>query len=102
MTQDLIWEQYPYPVQLKTLLAGNSSHMLLDATPVRAIVPPEKPRDDVWIDKTGTTNGFAAYVAFVPSRHLGIVVLADKSYPIDDRVRLAYKILRAVSLDVDR
>ena len=25
MTQDLIWEQYPYPVELKSLLAGNSN-----------------------------------------------------------------------------
>lgn len=97
MTQDLIWEQYPYPVKLTTLLEGNSSHMLLDATPVRAIVPAEKPRGDVWIDKTGTTNGFGAYVAFVPERRLGIVILANKNYPIKARVTLAYRILTQLS-----
>lgn len=33
MTQDLIWEQYGYPVELKTLLEGNSYGMILEAMP---------------------------------------------------------------------
>jgi beta-lactamase class C len=93
MTQDLIWEQYPYPVGLQALLQGNAPAMLFTATPVRRIVPPEKPAKDVWIDKTGSTNGFGTYVAFVPRERLGIVILANKSYPIGERVRLAYRIL---------
>lgn len=97
MTQDLIWEQYPYPVGLKTLLEGNSSTMAFDATPVTEIQPPESPRVDVWINKTGSTNGFAAYVAFVPEKGLGIVILANKNYPIDARVTAAYKILTALA-----
>jgi beta-lactamase class C len=97
MTQDLIWEQYPYPVALKALLEGNSSAMALDATPVSKISPPESPREDVWINKTGSTNGFGAYVAFIPEKRLGIVILANKNYPIDARVTTAYKILTALS-----
>jgi beta-lactamase class C len=93
MTQDLIWEQFRYPVSLAALLQGNSATMLFKATPVSRIVPPERPRDDVWINKTGSTNGFSTYVAFVPQARLGIVILANKSYPIPDRVRLAYRIL---------
>lgn len=93
MTQDLIWEQYPYPVALKTLLAGNSSTMALDATPVSAIKPPQKPRDDVWINKTGSTNGFGAYIAFIPRKRLGIVILGNKNFPIDARVAAAHDIL---------
>lgn len=93
MTQDLIWEQYPYPVELTTLLAGNSTAMAFDPMPVRRIVPPERPRSDVWIDKTGSTNGFGAYVAFVPEKRIGIVLLANENYPIDVRVRAAYRIL---------
>src|SRR5689334_7723246 len=58
MTQDLIWEQYPYPVALPTLLEGNSAAMIYNATPVTQINPPEAAREDVWINKTGTTNGF--------------------------------------------
>jgi beta-lactamase class C len=97
MTQDLIWEQYQYPVALKTLLEGNSSAMIFNATPVTEINPPEGPHEDVWINKTGSTNGFGAYVAFVPEKRLGIVILANKNYPIDERVTAAYKILTALA-----
>ena len=97
MTQDLIWEQYPYPVTLNALLEGNSSTMAFDAVPVTEIEPPEKPREDVWINKTGSTNGFGAYVAFVPEKRLGIVILANKNYPNDARVTAAFVILTAIA-----
>ncbi len=97
MTQDLVWEQYSYPVALKTLLEGNSSAMALSATPVTAIQPPEAPHEDVWINKTGSTNGFGTYVAFIPEKRLGIVILANKNYPIDARVSAAYKILTTLA-----
>ncbi|MFB9127197.1 beta-lactamase [Paraburkholderia dipogonis] len=97
LTQDLIWEQYAYPVPLKTLLAGNSSAMVLNATSAVEIKPPLAPRSNVWINKTGSTNGFGAYVAFVPEKQLGIVMLANKNFPNDDRVAAAYKILTALA-----
>jgi beta-lactamase class C len=93
MTQDLIWEQYRYPVELKALLEGNSSTMIFNANPVTEIKPAQAPQQNVWINKTGSTNGFAAYVAFIPEKRLGIVILANKSYPIEERVVVAYKIL---------
>ncbi|MGV8920087.1 MAG: class C beta-lactamase [Pseudomonas sp.] len=96
MTQDLIWEQYPYPVELDTLVAGSSSKMGLESNPVSALNPPLPPQKKVWINKTGSTNGFGAYVAFVPSEKIGIVVLANKNYPNEARVRLAYRILAAL------
>ncbi|MFC0573824.1 class C beta-lactamase [Paraburkholderia solisilvae] len=96
MTQDLIWEQYPYPVALKPLLEGNGPAMALDATPVTAIAPPLPPTGNVWINKTGSTNGFGAYVAFVPQRRMGIVILANRNFPIADRVAAAYAILAAL------
>ncbi|MFM0076188.1 beta-lactamase [Paraburkholderia sediminicola] len=99
MTQDLIWEQYPYPVKLQTLLDGNSSAMIFNATPVTEIVPPQSPREDVWINKTGSTNGFGAYVAFIPQKRLGIVILANKNFPIDERVTAAYRILTSLAND---
>jgi beta-lactamase class C len=97
MTQDLIWEQYPYPVTLNALLEGNSAAMAFQATAVTEIKPPEKPREDVWINKTGSTNGFGAYVAFVPEKRLGIVILANKNYPNDARITAAYNILTAIA-----
>jgi beta-lactamase class C len=92
MTQDLIWEQYTWPVNLGTLLEGNSSDIIFEAVPVRQWAPPQAPRKDVWINKTGGTSGFGAYAAFVPSKKIGIVILANKIYPIADRVTLAYQI----------
>ncbi|WP_280286741.1 class C beta-lactamase [Pseudomonas sp. BN415] len=93
MTQDLIWEQYSYPVALETLLAGNGSQMALESKAVTAITPPLPPQRDVWVNKTGSTNGFGAYVAFVPAKQFGIVLLANRNYPNEERVKLAYRIL---------
>lgn len=96
MTQDLIWEQYAYPASLDVLLKGNSNAML-DTMPVSALSPPAKPRDDVWINKTGSTNGFGGYVAFIPQKRLGIVILANRNYPNEDRVSAAFQILTALA-----
>lgn len=93
MTQDLIWEQYTYPVELKKILAGNSSTVIMEATAATQLSVPLPPQGDVLINKTGSTNGFAAYVAFIPAKKLGIVLLANKRYDIDKRVTAAYRIL---------
>ena len=93
MTQALVWEQYDYPVALDDLLVGNGSKMVLESQPVEAIAPPLPPQTDAWINKTGSTNGFGAYVAFIPAKQLGIVILANRYYPNEERVRLAHRIL---------
>ncbi|UXR94454.1 class C beta-lactamase [Agrobacterium tumefaciens] len=95
MTQDMIWEQYAYPAALKTLIETNSG-ALLKTVPVSEVSPPIKPRGDVFINKTGSTNGFGAYVAFIPEQKLGIVILANKNYPNEDRVAVAYEILNGL------
>ncbi|WP_175676095.1 class C beta-lactamase [Burkholderia ambifaria] len=96
-TQDLIWEQYPYPVALPTLLEGNGPSMLHDATPATELKPPLAPRPDTWINKTGSTNGFSTYVAFVPAKRIAIVMLANRSFPIEDRVKAAYRIVASLN-----
>jgi beta-lactamase class C len=101
ITQDLIWEQYPYPVELKQLLAGNSDAMAYQATKVIELNPPLQPQANALINKTGSTNGFATYVAFVPGQKLGIVMLANKNYPIAQRVSAAYQILTRLGGRVD-
>jgi beta-lactamase class C len=97
MTQDLIWEQFPCLVDLKTIVEGNSPAMIFNAVPVTRITPAQEPRKDVLFNKTGSTNGFGAYVAFIPAKRLGIIILANKNYPIDDRVTIAYQILAQLS-----
>lgn len=93
MTQGLIWERYAYPADLDALLAGNSAKVAFEPNKVAAIDPPLSPQGDVLINKTGSTNGFGAYVAFAPERKLGVVLLANKNYPNDARVRAAHAIL---------
>jgi beta-lactamase class C len=93
MTQDLIWEQYPFPISLSGLLQGNSDQIIFEENQAVKIDPPSRPESDVVINKTGSTSGFSAYVAFIPRRRMGIVLLANKSYPIAARVTAAYRIL---------
>ena len=93
MTQDLIWEHYPYPVELGRVLAGNSPAMTTGATVATKLSEPLPPATEVWINKTGSTNGFAAYIAFIPGKKLGVVILANKRYDIEARVTAAYQIL---------
>ncbi|WP_024696991.1 class C beta-lactamase [Pseudomonas avellanae] len=93
MTQDLAWEQYPTPIRLDVLLAGNASAML-NTQKAEAIEPPLAPLPTAWVNKTGSTNGFGGYVAFIAEKQLGIVILANKNYPNEERVKLAYRILQ--------
>lgn len=102
MTQDMIWEQYDLPVALPDLVAGNSAKLSLEANPAKRLEPPSPPRGDVLINKTGSTRGFGAYVAFIPDRKLGIVLLANKFYPNEARIKLAWEILRHLEKDATR
>jgi beta-lactamase class C len=91
LIQDLIWEQYPYPVALDKLVAGNTMNQKVH--PATAIDPPMAPQKDMIINKTGSTLGFGAYVAFIPGRKVGIVMLANKGYPNEARVKAAHQVL---------
>ena len=96
LVQCLGWEQYPWPVSREALLGGNSDEMIGDATPVVRLAPhaPTTPR---LYDKTGSTGGFGAYVAFIPSLRVGIAILANRNYPIPARVEAAYAILEKLA-----
>ncbi|WP_270836083.1 CMY-1/MOX family class C beta-lactamase [Aeromonas sp. QDB30] len=91
MTQGLGWERYAYPVSEQTLLAGNSPAMIYNANP--AAPAPAAAGHPVLFNKTGSTSGFGAYVAFVPAKGIGIVMLANRNYPIPARVKAAHAIL---------
>ncbi|ROM82598.1 class C beta-lactamase [Pseudomonas brassicacearum] len=96
MTQGLGWEFYPYPISLDELLAGNAPQMAMTPNKVEPLDPPRPAPDNAWINKTGSTNGFGAYAAFVPGKNMGIVLLANKNYPIEERVKAAHRILTAL------
>jgi beta-lactamase class C len=97
MAQGLGWEQYAYPVTLDRLLAGNSGAVSLETNSATRITPPKLPSEATLFNKTGSTNGFGAYVAFVPSKKIGIVMLANKNFPIPARVTAAHAVLHDLS-----
>lgn len=91
--QGLGWEQYRAPVSLAVLQRGNGETMLAASNPAIRLQPPQTPVQATLFNKTGTTRGFGAYVLFVPAYRVGIVILANKNYPIEVRVRAAHAIL---------
>ena len=96
MVQGLGWEQYPYPVSLERLLDGNSRDMALKSNPVKVLSPPKQPDGSTLYNKTGSTNGFGGYVAFVPEKKIGIVLLANRNFPNPERIKAAHAILTAL------
>ena len=96
MTQGLGWEMYPYPIPLDRLMAGNSTPMAMEPHTVNWLTPAQAPHADTLVNKTGSTNGFGAYVAYVPSKGVGVVILANKNYPNAERVKVAHAILSAL------
>ncbi|MCP2020289.1 UNVERIFIED_ORG: beta-lactamase class C [Pseudomonas reinekei] len=97
MTQGLGWEMYRYPITLDRLLNGNSTPMAMQAHEVQWQNPPQAQPQNVLINKTGSTGGFGAYVVYVPSKEIGIVMLANKNFPNAQRVRIAHQILSALA-----
>ncbi|EPH1300186.1 PDC family class C beta-lactamase [Pseudomonas aeruginosa] len=93
MTQGLGWEAYDWPISLKRLQAGNSTPMALQPHRIARLPAPQALEGQRLLNKTGSTNGFGAYVAFVPGRDLGLVILANRNYPNAERVKIAYAIL---------
>ncbi len=93
MIQGFGWEQYPWPVPLKQLLAGNANDMIFKPNAATTLDPPRAPSGPMLFNKTGGTAGFSAYAAFVPAKRIGIVVLVNKSIPTPARVTAAHAIL---------
>lgn len=96
MYQGLGWEMINWPVDAKTVVEGSDNKVALAPLPAREVNPPAPPVKASWVHKTGSTGGFGSYVAFIPQKQLGIVMLANKSYPNPARVDAAYRILDAL------
>lgn len=93
MVQGLGWEMYAWPTRVDSVLAGSSPQVVLEANQVSRLEPPLVSPADVLVNKTGSTNGFGAYVVFVPAKRIGIVMLANKNFPVPERVKAAFRIL---------
>lgn len=91
--QGLMWEALPWPVALprweSTVMAENS----LALTPMVAQV--NATSDGRLYQKTGSTGGFSTYVVWIPQESWGFVLLANRSVPNVERVRLAHALWEA-------
>lgn len=96
MTQGLGWERYPYPVNLATLVDGNSPRLIREPQATQRLYPPLPALPAAWYNKTGSTNGFGVYAAFIPSEGKAIALLANRNYPNEARVRAAFQILSSL------
>ncbi|MBA7856466.1 CMY2/MIR/ACT/EC family class C beta-lactamase [Enterobacter cloacae complex sp. 2024EL-00215] len=96
MYQGLGWEMLNWPVDAKTVVDGSDNNVALAPLPAVEIHPAAPAVKASWVHKTGSTGGFGSYVAFIPEKQLGIVMLANKSYPNPARVEAAYRILSSL------
>jgi beta-lactamase class C len=97
LVQGLGWEQYPFPVSRDRLQAGNASTLALESHAAHALASLRAGHRPTLFNKTGSTNGFGAYAAFVPSQRIGIVLLANRNVPIPARIDAVHAILQAVA-----
>lgn len=92
-TQAMIWESYGWPVDADRLVEGNGYDFILKPQLMEAA---GEPTGDMILNKTGSTNGFGAYAVMVPSEDLGIVVLANRNYPNEARVRATHDLINLI------
>ncbi|NJO55158.1 MAG: beta-lactamase [Rhodospirillales bacterium] len=92
MIQCLGWESYDAPVNLERLLEGNSASVILGSQPAFPLVGNVAGGQRLF-NKTGSTGGFGAYVAFLPDHGIGVAILANRNFPIPARVEAAWQIL---------
>jgi beta-lactamase class C len=96
LRQDMLWEQYRFPVGLARLSVGNAPAMRIDVVRARTLHPPLAPEANVWFNNTSSIRGFSADAAFNPVRKFAVVRLSNKRYPISHGVTVQYLIMTAL------
>ncbi|WP_243698699.1 class C beta-lactamase [Paracoccus alkanivorans] len=94
--QAMIWERYPWPVSRDQLLAGNAPEMTTESQPATRLSSPETSDHAALFSKTGSTNGFGGYVAFIPDEDLGLVILANRNIPLPARVDTGLTLIESI------
>lgn len=99
--QAMIWEGYPWPLEAGELAAGNSADMAMTPQPVTHHAP-RALDGEVFLNKTGATNGFGSYIAMIPSERIGVVVLANRNYPNPVRAGATLELFNEILGQVDQ
>lgn len=97
IVQGLGWEQYPWPCSDEQMLDGNSNAMALEPQPARAVTATPGDARSTLFNKTGSTNGFGTYAAFIPAHGVGLVMLANRNFRNTARVSAAHAVLTALA-----
>lgn len=67
---------------------------------IKEVFETPKYRSDVLIDKTGATAGFRAYIALIPQKKTGIVLLMNKYIDQKELLQTAHEILLMATKDI--
>jgi beta-lactamase class C len=68
--------------------------------PTTQLTPPQTPSQPTLFNKTGSTNGFGAYAVFVPAKRIGLVMLANRNFPVPARLTAAHAVLEQLASGV--
>lgn len=90
--QGLGWQIQPITPENKIKLL-HTGEAILGPVAVKDIVDKPTFNGDALIDKTGSTEGFRAYIAVIPNQKSGIVILVNKNVPNSVIVNTARDIL---------
>lgn len=96
MQQCMGWEMYGWPVRLQDLQTGNSLSTVLESQSAESVQSHSLQARYSFLNKTGSTGGFGAYAALVPAKRAALVMLANRNYPVMDRVTAAHQVLSAL------
>lgn len=96
MYQGLGWDIFNWPAEPDVVIYCSNHKVSSEPQTSVAITPPVSLVKSSWVHKTGSTRGFGTYVAFIPEKQIGIVILANKNYPYDDRIKTAYAIFNTL------
>ncbi|MCO7224879.1 class C beta-lactamase [Pleionea sp. CnH1-48] len=91
--QALVWEKYQFPIDTCKLKEGNSYKMFFNNVPVEALSSDGQGYEYYALSKTGSTNGFGAYVLVIPHENFAVLLLANKNYPIGERIKTAHRLM---------
>lgn len=82
------WQIHDLNSNTISWLMHGGDHLGLKPIPVDEMFEEPTFNGDSLIDKTGMSDGFRAYIAVIPNRKTGIVVMANKRIP-DDSLKIA-------------
>lgn len=100
--QGLGWEIHSLKPNKIALLVDEPETMNLGPVKIKEIYDKPKFNGDALIDKTGATDGFRSYIAIIPNKKAGIVILANRYVAHDEIVNTAREILfKATKIEIE-